>query len=281
MNTTIRSAELFDDLEEEKGKDIRDFKCNDLILQMKQAVSSSTYAKHFKQRAGNPSEAYDQCVKLLPKSYTPSDIDALLIFLDKDDGSKYPLLGMYISALMNNSGEDEFTISPRQELSYLGYRNDSKRILIKSEAPTTKAGWAMRAGRLELMGIAWHPGWEMSGGELYAENSIGVIGKDMRGGKIYSNTQKDTSPQDVSVGAWMTGGLIVHKGIEKFLGPEMKGGVIVKPGLTTSIVGTDMESGEIHLHGGYKPEGFRVEGKKYHELCARKGGLMCYGCDKY
>ena len=118
--------------------------------------------------------------------------------------------GIFISALVNSSGDHEFLVGLPGEkpLNCLGYRN-TKRINVNYDVGEY-CGNQMLAGEISVNGNAGESaGASMHGGRIHIMgNASGSAGMDMKGGTIII----DGDCFDDTIGAWAQGGVIEING---------------------------------------------------------------------
>ncbi|MFH0860853.1 MAG: hypothetical protein V1921_06595 [Candidatus Altiarchaeota archaeon] len=137
-------------------------------------------------------------------------------------------IGLFLSALIENSEHGVFTIEASESIGYIGYR--------------------LKAGKMiTLLGDAGPcTGHEMSGGEIIIDGSQdNWLGCRMSGGTIQVNGDAKGYTGD-----HMSGGTINISGrAEHVIGRGMRGGKITIGKNAGRIVGFNMIDGEIHVKG--------------------------------
>ncbi|MFH0860795.1 MAG: hypothetical protein V1921_06305 [Candidatus Altiarchaeota archaeon] len=197
-----------------------------------------------------------------------------------EDDDAMNRVGLLLTALVQNSKSNEFTITPPKLLDHIGSRLDGgKKIVINGDAGHF-AGDEMIEGIVHIKGNTLNmAGQGMEGGRLIVDGSTGdELGEYMLGGEIHvkGNAGKNTCEKmsggiitiDRNVGAnagWlMKGGSIHVKGdaIEG-VGACMEGGSIKVGGNTGDNAGWEMEGGTLHIKGNAGDNvGLRMTGGK-------------------
>jgi len=182
----VKSAELFDDLEEEQGKDVKDFKIHKsgaldefiekFLSYHKQATSNlgidegQFLDRPYKRKV---IEEFAQVVSTL--NYEDDDFAAVLTY------------GYFLSYAINMIEEDEITIIINDQLvpDYLGMSLKHKKIIVKGNVGRF-AGSYMESGQIIVHGYAGSElGERMSGGLIHVMNCAEhLTGNCMSGGKI-------------------------------------------------------------------------------------------------
>ncbi len=230
-----------------------------------------------KSHAGDSvSRQFLQYMKLVRDlTYSSKDVTDLSLYIKEDKTKKHPLfslfLGSYLSALVNNSEEENFTIFVpaldteahdigcfnTKNLTVFGnvfnpaYEMKSGTLTIHGK-PTNSVGLGMEGGKIILKGdISAGIGNSMKGGEIQVINGSvsdhGRMGNRMHGGKIIIDGDVNTC-----VGSGMTGGEIIIKGNlthpPQFFRNQSLGGKIVVNG---NAKGTAyfLDGGEIVING--------------------------------
>ncbi|VVC00705.1 Molybdenum-containing formylmethanofuran dehydrogenase 1 subunit C [uncultured archaeon] len=206
-------------------------------------------------------EARLDCLKGI--GCTAADVEQFSIVLakyrERSDFEKYS--GLFLSAMMNTSKDTEFVIPTGHlgvKISYIGYRNNGKKIRIAGRAGHY-IGELMKNGEITVEGDAGEcVGREMHGGIIIVKGNTGdYVGYQMGGGR----TVVEGNVQD-SAGEMMKGGIIVVKGnARRFVGRRMENGRIDVKGGIDSYSGWNMKGGKINVLGsaGQEP-GFAMEG---------------------
>jgi len=139
--------------------------------------------------------------------------------------------GIFLSALMNNSADNEFYIHTSNltiPVEFLGFRN-TKNFTVDGNIGIN-LGVQMEGGAITVKGECMASiGNMMQGGTITVEGSVGdLIGVRMKGGTItvYGNAGNE-------------------------IGIEMEGGAILVKGRAGRDIGNSMNGGEIHLGGGF------------------------------
>ncbi|MFH0860829.1 MAG: hypothetical protein V1921_06475 [Candidatus Altiarchaeota archaeon] len=177
------------------------------------------------------------------------------------------VMGMYFTALMNNSKHPYFEIKTRENMWYLGMRmKDDKTAVLKG-----------KGGR--------HVGYEMEHGTLIVEGNTGAYtGQHMKGGQLIL---KDYSGD--ALGEWMQGGSIMAEAdVGKYAGRHMRGGSLTVKGKSDDYTGMQMINGIIRIGkdaGSWTGDGMRggkitVDGKIRHLGYDMTGGEIWQGNEK-
>jgi hypothetical protein len=163
--------------------------------------------------------------------YSAKDIEDFCIVLAsfQDEEGFLHKAGIFLSALINNSAEPEFTIHTAHlavPIHYLGFYN-KKKITIEGDAGNS-LGYRMEDGYLTINGGAGHAvGQEMEGGSLTITGDAGYsVGLEMRNGTI-----------------------IVDGNTGTMVGNMMRNGKISVGKDAGDNVGSNMLGGEIHIGG--------------------------------
>jgi len=179
-------------------------------------------------------------------------------------------IGLYVSALINHSRDNEFNLFTRHiqgEIDNIGYLNNGKKITIEGSVGDY-IGESMVDGEITVKGnVSDHLGLRMNGGKIKV-NGIAKqrAGQWMRDGEIYV-----FGMAGAETGIEMGGGLIyIENGIwdpDGGLGSGMRGGRIhAASDIYGKRTGYFMRDGELRIDGN-------VHGN---ELClGMKGGLIC------
>ena len=174
---------------------------------------------------------------IIPTSKEPSaaNITAFAIELARFQGSAYfnRAGGLYISSLINNSNDTNFTLTTNhleKKLSHLGFLNSGKTIEVIGVLEGY-CGRKMTAGLLRVRGsVTGYLGQEMSGGTIEIEGNAGnLTGENMSGGKI------------------------IVKGDCLGIGRGMQGGEIHVYGNSGEITFAPYRGGKIFFHGAKSP----------------------------
>jgi len=206
--------------------------------------------------------------KLLPLvqglQCTSRDIEALSFIIEKY-APKYredALVGLFFSALMNNSNESDFSLFVQNSpvpLEILGFRNNKNisingdvggdlgylmecgSIILQGNA-TSHIGYGMESGTIEVFGsVEDNAGYFMHGGSLTVNRNAGIYtGNSMQNGNITINGSCGKG-----AGHNMYGGIITINGnAGARLGYEMNGGTIIVNGNILSF-STNIKGGDI------------------------------------
>lgn len=180
--------------------------------------------------------------------YTAQDVTAFPLTLaeqysnlDEDQDG----LGMFISALVNNSKEQDFTIAlPHLIVGHIGYKNSKNLTIIGDVGP--RAGRGMQSGNLTIRGNANdNVGDVMLGGHLIVfGNARNHIADGMKGGNLTI-----TGSVAMGAGSNMHGGMLtIGKNAGTLLGVGMYGGEIIVKGSVGNRAGSQMVEGKITIH---------------------------------
>ena len=156
-----------------------------------------------------PKELYQIALKQVKGLvYSAKDVEKFSLALAEFQDEEWFSLkaGYFLSALINNGRESEYTIHTRhlgQKIDELGHGN-TKNITVNGDVGRTvghemkggtihvegdmdgNAGWAMEGGTIILEGNAGPAvRWLMAGGEIHLNGGYKSISKDPDGGKIY------------------------------------------------------------------------------------------------
>jgi len=332
LTTRLHLADLFDGLQEEERQEFKEFEVdNKEISELQQGLEKLLeleYPLTYSLRKESPHEkCYEQCLALIPQNYGSRGITELSILLKFSNkkkivkGRPHPVrghaplvpgapdedyfqdvVGLYLSALINNCTEPQVTLyteSPFKTFNHIGYRNN-KKILVKGSARHS-LGECMESGEIYVEGDAGlNSGYMMKGGVISVGDSFGSAGHGMKGGTVYVRGNAGNS-----LGAWMEDGeihvqgnaddgaagsmrggkihvagnvetragrnmqegeLYVEGDANKELGIGMMGGVIYIKGNVQGSVGKQMEGGKIHIEGKYFPLSKKIQGGSiYHK----------------
>lgn len=249
--------------------------------------------------AGNFLEwEYDTALELVKKvNCTSRDItnfSMALTNLQHDQGFDPEKIGHFLSALINNCKDKEFTIFTESlgGPGFLSYENTKFVTIIGNVG--RDVGFKMKSGKIVVQGNAgYHAGNRMERGSITvkgdAENDIGYrmrggsitiegnaednVGYEMHGGEITVNGNAG-----YAVGWDMGGGKIIVGGnVGGYTGQHMRGGSLIVEGDAGERVGDGMgfrgrgdnkdpEGGEIHLNGKYSSLADNIRrGNIYHK----------------
>ena len=216
-------------------------------------------------------------------NYSSEDITYFLSELEKRPEKQSSKSGLFLSALINGSNENKFTIVTKNFAippNCLGYKNLGKKIIIEGNVGngigdrmkdgeiTVKGnagdvvGRGMESGKIYVEGNAgdW-AGWGIRGGEIRVKGNVeNYAGESMKGGMIIV----EGNAGDL-VGEGMEGGEIVVKGNVNYgVGTGMKGGrIVIERDVVVGCVGHGMENGEIVVKGNVEDGvGARMKGGK-------------------
>lgn len=232
------------------------------LIRAKQAVKENEAVKQLKERfkefkvtycyVGDP---YDNAIALATSllgdlQYSAKDVtDFSLALAEFQDEERFGMnAGLFLSVLINNCKEDNFTVITEhlvKKLDSLGYGN-TKHIIIHGDVGHY-VGKLMRGGTLMVKGNAGdRVGEEMEGGEIVIDgDGEGAIGSDMKGGTITIN-----GCVRGYAGLSMKGGSILIKGdAAGNVGNHIQGGVITVQGDAGGWVGLSMDGGSITING--------------------------------
>jgi hypothetical protein len=198
--------------------------------------------------------------------YGSADVTKFCMILDgfqKEKNFAYKA-GLFLSALMNNCVDEEFTLPLShldEKVHYIGFDN-SKRILIEGDVGCILGNY-MKAGEIIVMGsVENETGGNMEGGRIIIQGDSGAtLGSEMKGGEI------------VLEGDVIKDLFQINMKLPIGVGLDMKGGEITVKGDASSGVGEKMTGGEIHLEGTYESISEKFHGGEiYH-----KGELVAIG----
>ena len=160
--------------------------------------------------------------------YDSKEIEMFSVIIP-DMGSKrdqFPMIGYYLSSLINKSKDKEFIIYTKCfpiQPSNIGNQNNGKTIIIHGNVGSNTGG-GMTCGKIIING-----------------NSGPLLGAGMSGGEI-----------------------IINGNATRMIGEYMRGGKIVINGNSTNHIGMLMSGGEIHLNGDYDHMANTLNGDLYH-----------------
>jgi len=177
------------------------------------------------------------------------------------------LSGYFISRLINESSDKEFTIHTNyfdSLIDAIGYRNE-KHITINGNVGNW-VGDRMKSGEITINGnVGCRVGWYIENGIIIINgNSGGEVGRGMKNGKITINgNARDWVGEymekgsiivqgnvGANVGRFMSGGNIIVKGnASDELGSFMSGGNIIVKGNASDELGSFMSGGDITVNG--------------------------------
>lgn len=141
--------------------------------------------------ASNLEEHYQEAVEAIRGiEYTAEDVEKFSVALDDfpDDRCIYENLGYFLSALVNEGSDRDYTIHTRHWAKLpdiLGYKN-TKNLTIEGDVGDF-LGYLMQEGKILLKGTARDLiGSNMIGGEIHIEGDIiSFISDKIEGGRIY------------------------------------------------------------------------------------------------
>lgn len=193
-----------------------------------------------------PDELYEEAMERVEDIEVDSEMVADFVGgLDEDiaERDKDWVSGIYISAAINSSEEDFFTLPETENIEYLGYKNQKD---IRIEGDVADIGSEMQEGEITVEGdVTGSAGHKMEDGEITVKGSTGrETGQKMQGGQIL--VEGDTG---IHLGKEMTDGEIVVEGhAEDSVGYQMEEGRI-EVGSTGKQAGIEMSGGEVHVNG--------------------------------
>jgi len=223
--TIFKAEDLFDSLEREKEQEIRKikvYKDKDLETLCKNYEKWLEFPDHL---AYNVNNLYSRAKKLKQKP-TSKEITNLSILLSKYQDHKYfNHSGIFISYLINESEEENFSIITtglEKLLNYIGLY-DRKDIVIYGDAGYG-VGCGMKNGKIHVDGNAGNwVGDRMKSGEIHIKGDAGGgVGLGMQNGKIHIKGDK--------VGCEMKNGKIHVEGDIEGLSDYISGGNIYHKG---------------------------------------------------
>src|SRR5208283_1236224 len=154
----------------------------------------------------NSGECYGNCVTAVRNlDYSAKEVERFSLsiaeFQNEDGfGKKF---GLFLSALVNTSQEDEFVIHTTNLdcIDFIGYRNEKEVIVkgncdrgigsemkggsIQVEGNAEEIGAGMEYGKITVKGNAGGKiGWFMKGGEITVDGNAGEVGRCMFNGSI-------------------------------------------------------------------------------------------------
>jgi formylmethanofuran dehydrogenase subunit C len=235
--------------------------------------------------------------KIKELKYSAKDVETFSIVIAEFQGEENfsNKAGLFLSALINNSGEKDFVIHTAhlsEPVHFIG-NGSKKNISVKGDAGDC-VGHMMESGTVIVEGNAGNmTGVEMTGGTITVKGNAGKdignrmkdgviivegcagqnIGSAMKGGAI---TVKGDAGDDIGnqmnegaiivegnagdgAGFLMNGGTIILKrDAGDKVGDNMRGGRITVMGDAGKDVGINMQGGEVRLNGDYvgTPENF-------------------------
>ncbi|MFH0860873.1 MAG: hypothetical protein V1921_06695 [Candidatus Altiarchaeota archaeon] len=144
-----------------------------------------------------------------------------------DDGYSNELkhdtkLGIFLSALMNESNHKEFKLKVRTPLSHLGYLASDKDITVTGDLGEA-AGHCMKDGKLIVKGNTRDmAGLGLEGGEIIVEGNAGTnTARLMEGGTLHIKGNSG-----ILTALSMTGGILRVEGKIKEMSDDIRGGEI-------------------------------------------------------
>lgn len=231
----------------EKEQPVRriDVKENELIKQMRETWKSCDYdARELITPDGN----YARITELVKDlHYTAEDVEKFSIMLIEFEGEESfsEKAGLFLSALINNGGDETYTIHTNYipEICSLGYKN-TKNIIVNGNV-SGRLGYSMEGGSITVKGDAkYSVGFLMENGTIVIEGNVeNLLGDVMKGGSITVKGNAGTM-----VGNQMEGGSIIVRGnAEDDVGLWMTGGKITVDGNLGTGIGHFMKDAEIHI----------------------------------
>jgi len=216
---TLKTADLFDELQPEKEQDVKKSKVERNPRLEKIIEGFERFLKSIPNDSDLP-PAYSIAQQAIPKIYTSQDVAELSLQLLHGEkninySSRRFFTGIYLSALINHCPQKELVIcTPYHDtfgLHHLGFKNKTKHVLVKGNG-----GYAI--------------GTEMSGGKITVEGNV---------------TQ--------NAGLFMKNGTIHIKGnCDVQAGKNMENGMIIIDGNAAELVGQNSCGGKIYIGGTYK-----------------------------
>jgi hypothetical protein len=229
LEPRLYAEDLFDGLrpEKEQGEDRRiEVKRDERLEEM-----IAGFERVLKNKKLNPlgyQETYERISKI-PRRYNSEEIEKFTLLLGKyqDSVNFDEIPGLFLSALINQSDDENFVLHTGYLTSYLHYIGwlNKKNITIKGNAGT-------------------------------------CLGRSMKNGKIIVEGDSRNN-----TGVLMSGGLIEIRGeANDYVGSQMSGGKIIVRGNAGSNVGWAKTGGVIHLYGGYETiSSYIYRGDIYHK----------------
>jgi len=233
----LKSAELFDDLEEEQGKDIKDFKVegsNDIEELLEKYQACYEYRKHGSFLIPKMFVAYRE---IIGREYQSASIYQFSNICSQMLRGEYfghrERYGIFLSALASLCSEDEVHIENNDyKPERLGIFNKDKIINVHGD-------------------VGVYCGYDMKGGKLIVDgNARDVVGCGLKGGLI-----------------------IIKKSANNSLGRGMEGGKIIVS--TAGVdVGENAKNGEIRILEGYRSLSYTLEYYDSKTKVFHKGNLL-------
>lgn len=186
-----------------------------------------------------------------------------VLLIDHQDEKDFNrTVGLFLSALINQSQDTDFTIQTKHlsqtlyNIAYIGYRNTKNIVVEETSLSIVNVGEGMLGGSIHIKANAVSIGKRMKKGNIIVDGwAWSHVGTAMEGGTILVKGSVDNGGGKVAsyIGSSMGGGRITIKGSVSGtqVGICMVGGVISVTGNFEGkdIIGCSMEGGEIHIHG--------------------------------
>jgi len=255
LEPIVLAGDLFGELDNEnesprerKFKIVRNSRLSRLINNFEDFFS---HELSFNETVDNE---YSEVEKYCLKNCTSSEINEFLLLLPTyQDMNRFCVKsGLYLSALINNSQNENIEISTTHLSVYprfLGCFNEGKNIKINGNVDWC-VGYKMIEGRMTISGNTGDlAGYEMLGGHIVVENDTAhKLGSDMQGGKIVVRGNTGW----YAGGKMVNGEIIVMGNVDRSIGDGTMGGRITVYGNAGPDVGSLMHGGEIYLNGDYE-----------------------------
>jgi formylmethanofuran dehydrogenase subunit C len=242
LNPILRAEDLFDNLDKEEREP------EDLRIKVEKSERLEEIVKGFEKAMivdeNSLEKYYNEILRLI--QITPNSKEILEFSILMGNYQDYINFkrnsGLYLSALINKSNEQEIIINTfhlEKIPSFLGINNNGKTIHINEDAGDY-FGTSMIKGTIHVGNVVNYLGEDMKGGTIYAENAGDSVGYSMQGGTIHVKNAT------FNLGQNMQGGTIHVKNAGYFVGPNMEVGTIYIEN-SYEYLSNDIKGGNIYF----------------------------------
>jgi hypothetical protein len=224
LNPILRVEDLFDSLDKEQREP------DDRKIEIKKSERLEEiirgFEKALKIEVKNSEQGYNDLKKMIKFTPTSKEITDFSILMsdysdefisDRDKDTFETNSGLYLSALINKSNEQEIIINTRHLHllpDYLGKYNNGKIISVNGDAGR-HLGDKMLAGNIYARDARSFLGSFLTGGIIYVKNARKFVGDYMQGGTIHiENICCSLSDQIHGGNIYHQGRLIVKDGVK-------------------------------------------------------------------
>jgi formylmethanofuran dehydrogenase subunit C len=204
----------------------------------------------FSESIDERDKSYRECLDAISGlEYSAKDVESfsLVLFEYKHDGAWTMKPGMFLSALINEGREYDYTVHTTgiENFLLLGYRN-RKHVVIDGDGGSDLAE-SMEKGRIEVKGSAGHDcGRNMEGGSIIIEGDMG----DFCGAQMIDGLIRVRGDAGKNCGHLKRKGTIIVQGdADEYCGNKMEGGSIYVRGDSGHSCGIELRKGNIFVGG--------------------------------